>query len=69
MPTLADDSLAAALDPVALARTMGSAPDPWQARVLRSPANRVMLNCARQVGKSTVTSILAGHAALYDPVR
>ncbi len=63
---LADD-LAAALDPVVLARRMGVTPDPWQARVLRSPARQIILNCSRQVGKSTVTGILAGHTALYEP--
>lgn len=63
---LADD-LAAALDPVRLARRMGLEPDPWQARVLRSRAPRLSLNCSRQVGKSTVTSVLAAHVALYEP--
>ena len=43
------------------------APDAWQARVLRSTAPRLHLNCSRQVGKSTVTSILALHKALYTP--
>ena len=59
--------LGAALDPVVLARRMGIEPDPWQARVLRSGARQLLLNCSRQVGKSTITSILAAHAALYAP--
>jgi len=63
--TLALD-LAAALDPVVLARRMGFEPDGWQARVLRSPKAQVILNCSRQVGKSTVTGILASHTGLYD---
>ncbi len=66
MSALADD-LAGALDPVRLARRMGVEPDPWQARVLRSASRQVILNCSRQVGKSTVTGILAGHTALYEP--
>jgi len=66
MPSLADD-LACALDPVRLARRMGIEPDPWQARVLRSPAHQVILNNSRQVGKSTITSVLAAHTALYEP--
>ncbi len=63
---LADD-LACALDPVRFARRAGLEPDDWQMRVLRSPARQVILNCSRQVGKSTVTGILAGHTARYDP--
>ncbi len=59
--------LACALDPVRLARRMGIEPDPWQARVLRSPKAQVILNCSRQVGKSTVTGALASHTALYEP--
>jgi len=63
---LASD-LAAALDPVAWAKRLGFAPDPWQADVLRSCAGRLLLNCARQTGKSTVTALLALHTALYHP--
>lgn len=59
--------LAAALDPVALARRMGIGPDPWQGAVLRSPARQLILNCSRQSGKSTVTACLAAHTALYEP--
>ncbi len=67
MPTDLAGDLAAALDPVVLARRMGIEPDEWQARVLRSPKAQVILNCARQVGKSTVTGALASHTALYEP--
>lgn len=59
--------LACALDPVRLAERAGLTPDPWQAEVLRSTAPRVLLNCARQSGKSTITAALAVHTALYDP--
>ncbi len=58
--------LAAALDPARLARRAGIEPDPWQARMLRSAASRLLLNCSRQSGKSTTTGILATHTALYD---
>jgi len=57
--------LARALDPVVLAEQAGLVPDPWQAAVLRSAASRMLLNCSRQSGKSTITSILALHTALY----
>ena len=56
-----------ALDPVQLARQLGLEPDDWQARVLRSPSRQLILNCARQVGKSTMTGVLAAHSALYEP--
>lgn len=42
-------------------------PDPWQAEVLRSSSKRILLNCSRQSGKSTTTSILALHTAIYHP--
>ena len=59
--------LAAALDPVALSRRAGIEPDDWQARVLRSQAPRLLLNCSRQLGKSTTVATLATWKALYDP--
>ncbi len=43
---LADD-LACALDPVRFAQRAGLEPDPWQVRVLRSPARSIILNCSR----------------------
>lgn len=59
--------LACALDPVLLAAQVGLVPDPWQAAVLRSSALRMLLCASRQAGKSTITSILAIHTALYTP--
>ncbi len=66
MNALARD-LANALDPAAFATSAGIVPDPWQADVLRSPAPRMLLNCSRQSGKSTITGVLATHTALYEP--
>ena len=66
MSTLAAD-LAAALDPALFAKAARLAPDPWQAGVLRSPADRLLLNCSRQSGKSSTTGILSTHTALYQP--
>jgi hypothetical protein len=63
---LASD-LVRALDPVELARESGLDPDPWQADFLRSRDPRILLNCSRQSGKSTVTALLAVHTALYEP--
>ena len=52
---------------VEFARTTGVELDPWQATLLRSPKRQLILNCSRQAGKSTVSSILALHTALYEP--
>jgi len=65
MATLARD-LARALDPVLFARHAGLEPDPWQADLLRSAGRQLVLNCSRQSGKSTITALLALHAALYS---
>jgi hypothetical protein len=59
--------LATALDPVRLAEAAGLVPDPWQAQLLRSAAPRVLLNCCRQAGKSTMSAVLAVHTVLYQP--
>jgi hypothetical protein len=56
-----------ARDPVALARRAGIEPDKWQADVLRSDVRQMILLCSRQSGKSTVTSLLALHQAIYTP--
>jgi len=56
-----------ALDPVRFAgAALGMDLDPWQRRVLRSTALRVLLNAARQSGKSTTVGILAMHTILYE---
>src|SRR5829696_1961319 len=59
--------LALALDPALLADQAGFTPDSWQAQVLRRAAPRLLLNCSRQSGKSTVSAVLAVHTALYEP--
>jgi hypothetical protein len=64
--SLATD-LATALDPVRLAERAGITPDPWQVDVLRSGAPRLLLNCSRQSGKSTISAVLGVHTALYEP--
>jgi Terminase large subunit, T4likevirus-type, N-terminal len=50
-----------------LAARAGFAPDPWQAAVLTSRAQRILLNCSRQSGKSSVTALVAVHTALSHP--
>ncbi len=53
-------------DPVIFAEHFLSfTPDPWQSDFLKSDADRIILNCSRQSGKSTATAILALWEALY----
>ena len=54
-------------DPVAFARSLGIEPDPWQRDLLTSTEKRIILNCARQSGKSTIVAIHALHHALTKP--
>jgi len=46
-------------------RSIGLIPDDWQADFLHANAKRILLNCCRQSGKSTVTSVLAVHEATF----
>jgi len=55
-----------ALDPVAFAVELGFTPDGWQEKALNWTGNRLMLNCSRQTGKSTMAAILALHLAIYS---
>ncbi len=60
MVALAED-LRLALDRVAFARAVGLEPDPWQEKLLRSSSDRVLLNCCRQSGKSTMAALIGLH--------
>src|SRR5438094_26146 len=60
-------ALALALDPVLLFDLRGWQADPWQRDLLHSCANRILLNCSRQAGKSTAVAALALHTALFTP--
>lgn len=53
-------------DAVLMANRAGIVPDAWQADLLRSDAKQMILLCSRQAGKSTVSSILAIHEAIYN---
>lgn len=61
------DDLRLALDRVAFTRSLGIEPDPWQKELLRSASPKVLLNCSRQSGKSTMAAVLALHRALFYP--
>ena len=43
-------------------------PDDWQLSVLESTASRLLLNCSRQAGKTTVVAVLALVQALFKPM-
>ena len=58
--------IATSVDPVKFAEQFIKA-DLWERDVLLSSEKRIMLNCARQSGKSTITAILALHHALTNP--
>ena len=47
-----------------MAAAAGFVPDPWQTRALTSTAQTLMLNCGRQVGKSTITAMLIAQTLL-----
>jgi hypothetical protein len=66
MVSLSED-LKLALDRVVFAEKLGIVPDNWQQDLLRSSSDRVLLNCCRQSGKSTMTAIIALHRALFHP--
>src|SRR3712207_3099100 len=66
MVSLAED-LKLALDPVSFAQAVGLEPDGWQRDLLRSTSDRVLLNCSRQSGKSTMTAVITLHRAIYHP--
>lgn len=57
--------LAISLDPSLMMEVVGLDPDSWQREILQSNWDRALLLCSRQAGKSTVTSLLALHEALY----
>jgi hypothetical protein len=61
------DDLRHALDPAAFAIvTLNFHSESWQLGVLRWSGRRMLSNCSRQNGKSTI-AILALHRALFYP--
>src|SRR5438477_215543 len=53
--------------PTRIMRLLGFEPDPWQIGVLEGNYRRLLLNCSRQAGKSTVVAVLALVEAMYNP--
>src|SRR5215208_5860697 len=56
-----------ALDRMAFAKELGIHPDAGQGDLLRSHSERILLNCSRQSGKSSMSALIALHRALYHP--
>jgi Terminase large subunit, T4likevirus-type, N-terminal len=63
----AKDDIRFALSRARFAEALGIIPDPWQRDLLRSSSDRVILNCCRQSGKSTMAALIALHKAAYSP--
>jgi phage terminase large subunit-like protein len=63
----ADLRLALDVDHFARAAGLEGSLDPWQKMVLDAVEKKVILNCSRQAGKSTVAALLACRAAIYEP--
>src|SRR5262245_57408403 len=55
------------INPDLVMTAAGMTPDPWQARLLRSTSERVLLLCHRQAGNSEGAAALAVHTALLQP--
>src|SRR5204863_2582232 len=62
-----DHTLALLFDPCLILAAQGMTPDPWQRDLLLSSDASVLLNCARQTGKSTTVAALALHRLLACP--
>jgi hypothetical protein len=54
-------------DPLAVMTRAGLTPDDWQRQVLEADAERMLLLCGRQCGKSFVSAALALRTALLRP--
>jgi len=67
-PSLLQRELAVQLDPVTFVETYFDLHlDPWQKEVLKFRGSRLLLNCSRQSGKTTVAGLAALHRAVFKP--
>ncbi|HEY6329043.1 MAG TPA: terminase family protein [Blastocatellia bacterium] len=64
--TLRRDHFAAAFNPARLGAIVGVALDPWQHEVMNFDSARLLLNCHRQSGKSTVVALKALWTGLFQ---
>ena len=58
------EDLATALGPALFARAAGIDPDEWQQKLLFSTEKRIILNCCRRSGKSTIVALVSLYHAL-----
>ena len=63
----ADLRLALDVDQFARCAGLEGPLDDWQRRVLEGDDRKILLNCCRQSGKSTVAGLLACRTAIYEP--
>ena len=54
------------MDPIAFARQAGLEPDGWQEELLTGEHRQIILLCARQTGKSSISALLALQEALFQ---
>jgi len=59
--------LSRSLDPALIFADVGLVPDTWQRDLLRSDAKRILLNIARQCGKSSCAALLAINTLFQQP--
>jgi hypothetical protein len=57
--------IARSFDPSLIEQDAGITPDPWQAELLRSSADRVLMLCSRQAGKTTTAAFMALYTTIY----
>lgn len=56
-----------ALNPVAMARSIGLQLDPWQSQLVGTAKQQTIVLCSRQAGKSTSTAFKVIHTAINEP--
>lgn len=57
----------ASVDPSLIMQAAGSPADPWQRDLLFAEDRQILINCSRQVGKSTTVSAKAVHQSALKP--
>jgi hypothetical protein len=67
MPSLLNDIRYALTPSVWISEALGFNPDQKQREILDSNHKRIIINCHRQWGKSTISSLLCLHRALFYP--
>ena len=61
------EHLLEAINPARFAERIGFCPDDWQRRALEGHGKRLLLNCSRQSGKSTLAALMGLHKAIFCP--